>query len=504
MRILDVVQLVLALILTAVGIILGHILIYGYFLLAIAILLVVLTFAKQMYLLIPKIYYDKNSASNAVSKIYEESSKEGGRLIATHINPGLLRPSEDIAIEHLKKTSKPLEYKRLIFQEDKLLEDGWIRNTLANVDPKVQPSIYFVKHYLLVPNILWSVIPRANILLYNRGNRYVCLLGLDRLQTVDPHYEHWHGNFAIEFHSKEVFDILSRYFDSWTANTYVNNVKSITQYASNLDERIIRPEIQSVLSNLLIFANSTEKVLHVGLFGKSALQLNGLERFGDWEEHESDVDVMVIVQHGSVNGIKEKLKEVFNGKKDVEIVWGDDQNYFYFFRSEGKITVDIEIHEIYTEFYKEHPLLGCSIFAYYHTLFTRSKYLHELLQIPYGYNSINERLKILLNDRKGINEFKSQMSLNSLEIDPRRIISICVKNVAWALSGVRPANSRIALAFLSHSWQEIFPSVNIKEIYGLLNKNLKDIKRSYKEYRDLSQALVNDLFFFCTEKVIYS
>jgi len=492
----DIVQLIAAFILTALGIALGNSPLYAYSLIIAAFLLLMLVVFKHIRKVYPKVYFDQLSVRHAASRIYETAARNGGRLIATHIVPKVVVPSEDMALKSLKKVDKPLEYKRFIFIEDKLLEDKWIRETLNSVDADVQRSIYFIERSLVLPNVIWSVIPRGNILLYNKGNKYSCLLGLDQLQMYDEQYKRY--NFAIEFHSEEVFNILHRYFESIVANPYVKNIKSVSQYPPEQKAFVIRPEIQSILTDLFALAKSVEEILHVGIFGKMALCLNGLQKVEDWKEHESDIDVMVIVAPGSTNLVKEFLSKTFKEKAQVEIVWGDDLDYFYFFRKVGGITVDIEVHERGTEFYKEHPLLGCSIFAYYWSLFPETgSYLNDLLHIPYGFHSMDDRIKILLEDRKGLRDFEQRMKDDSPEIDPRRIVSLCVKNLAWAISGQRPPNTQIALDFLSSSWMRFFPTVENKRIRELLSRDANEVRKSYKLYRELSEKVVVDAINFC-------
>jgi hypothetical protein len=488
--------LVAILVLASLGIFLGGSFLYAYSLLILAICLFALLVVRRIRRVKVKIYYDQVSAFNAANEIYKIASREGGRLIATHIRPkDPDGPTLDIAAQHLKKVEKPLEYKRFIFSQDEVLEDKWIRDSLYNFDPEVQRSIYFVKRSMVMPNVIWSVMPRANILLYNKGNRYWCLLGLDQLQTTDEQYRRY--NFAVEFRTQEAFDIMYRYFESLVANPHVQNVKSTTQYPLREQDTVIKPEIQSALTDLQILASSNDEVDHVGVFGKIAIYVNGLKSGQEWREHESDIDVMIIVSQGSKSKVKEMIGKKF-ADNHVGIVWGDDLEYFYFFRDPDKITVDVEVVERGGSFYKDHPLLGCSIFSFYYTIYQKTgSYLHELLEIPYGYDSMDQRMKILLNDRKGLKEFRNRMNGNLSEIDPRRIVSLCVRNLAWAITGVRPIDTYSALAFLSPYWTRYFPTTKKREIEDLLGRDTGEVRKSYRDCRELSETLVNDAIAFC-------
>ena len=496
----EIIKIALALVLAAGGILLGHSYAYAYLLLLVALFLVVAVVFRRMPIFLLKMHYDRHSAFKAGAKIYREAAKNGGRLIATYVRPKALSPSEDIAMGYLRRVDKPLEYERFLFLEDKLTEDKWIEDALKSIDKNFQPCMYFVRRSLVIPNELWFAVPRANILLYNKGNRYVCLFGLDQLQAGTEQYRK--TDLAIELHSKKAFDILHRYFRSVVCSPSVGDARTVEHYVPIQNRLVIKPEIQSLLVDLSMLANSNDAILHLGVFGRTGLLLNGLQSLQDWEEHELDVDIMIIANRHHTDRVKEKIQETFRGNKDVEIVWGDNDEYFYHFRSKAKLTVDIEIHEKDTDFYKDHTLLGCSIFAHYYTLFIRDAgFLHKLLYIPYGCLSQSDRIEKLLNDRKGLNEFKERLSGDSLDIDPRRILSMAIRNVSWAISGARPLNTNLALEFLSPLWKQLFPSTTPKEIGDVLMCNADEIRGSYKRYRDLSAKVIEEAIAYCKRSV---
>lgn len=492
---------ILPLVFAALVVIFGQSYTFAYFLIVIAILLVLIIAMKEIHLRFPKVYFKRGEASKSASRIYEEASENGGRLIATHIRPIKLSPGEDIAVEKLKKVKELLEYERFIVIEDKTLEEEWIKNTLKELDRQIETSIYSIKPSL-VPSVFWSAIPRANILMYNSGTKYICLLGLDRLQTSDPRYEN--VNFAIEFRNKKAFDTLRRYFESITANKHVKRIKTVSDYTDRLEEKIIESKIQSILCKFINLGEESREIFHIGIFGKNAISLNGFQSFVNLEELESDIDIMIIVEQRKIEDIKKKISEIVESSDNLEIVWGDDLQYFYYFRTEGKITLDIEIHEKGAEFYEKHPLLGCSIFAYYHMSYMKngSGYLYDLLRLPYGFYSSSKRFRILLEDRKGLNEFKTKLEEDSIEIDPRRVISICLRNLSWAISGVRPLNSNIALTFLSGVWGEIFKSVKMDEIRNVLIKSQGEVRKEYVTYRDLCKKMISDAIEYSNQQLI--
>jgi hypothetical protein len=499
MRSSEIIRLAIALILAAGGILLGHSYAYAYLLLLVALFLVVAVLVRRMPIFLLKMHYDGHSAFKARANIYREAAKNGGRLIATYVRPKALSSHEDIEMGYFRRVDKPLEYERFLFLEDKLTEDKWIRDALERIDKNFQPCMYFVRHSLVIPNELWFSLPRANILLYNKGNRYVCLFGLDQLQAANEQYRK--TDLAIELHSKKAFDTLHRYFRSVVCSPSVGDARTVEHYVPIQNRLVIKPEIQSLLVDLSMLANSNDAILHLGIFGRIGLLLNGLQGLKGVEKHELDVDIMVIVDRHHTNRAKDSIQQTFGDNQTVEIVWGDDDEYFYHFRSKDKLTVDIEIHERDTDFYKDHTLLGCSIFAHYYTLFIReASFLHELLYVPYGCHCQSDRIQILLDGRKGLKEFRERLSGNSLDIDPRRILSMAIRNVSWAISGARPLNTDLALEFLSPLWKEIFPSTTPKEIRDVLMCNADETRAPYKQYRELCGRVIEEAIAYCQNR----
>lgn len=497
-------QYIIPLIFTAAGILFGTSYVYAYGLLIVALVLFsYVWFSRKLSRY--KYYYSQDDVKKAFLKIYEEATKKGGVLIATQITPKGLIPPKDGALDFLKKTEGQLVYKRFIYLEDKYDENKWIRNMLEGdrTDSKVNTSIYFIKRSFMVHPQLWDILPRANMLLYQRENNYACLVGLERLSihVDDEKYKQKNTNFAIEVRTKEAHDRLSSYFNSIVANPNVVNVKSVTQYEAASDKGIITNDIQSIITELLLMANNLDFILHIGIFGKIAVELNSFQKIDDWKEHESDVDIVIIVKRESKGKITEKLSEVFTNKENCDIIWGDDTDYFYHFRNPNRISIDLEIHEINSNFYIKHQLLGCSIFANYYSLYSKpGNYLYELLPIPYGYSSEKERSKLFLNDRKGLIEFMERLEqAKSMSIDLRRVVAIVIKNSAWVISGSRPLSTINALNFLAPHWSKIFPSVNMNETRELLSANSEKTKNHYVKNMELCQALVKDgINFFKT------
>jgi hypothetical protein len=495
----EIIKLAITLVVSALGIIYSQSMYYACILIIISMIFIAYIvirnhkafFMSYYYIYFPHIISDRDDAFNAFIDIYKEAGTLGGLLIATQIGPKVLIPSKDEAIELLKNVNNNLEYRRFIFMDNKLLESQWIKNSLNCANEKVQMTVYYIKTSLNLPNSIWSIIPRANLLLYKRDNYSICMLGLDKLQTHDKHYEN--TNFGIILPGKVVFNVLNKYFESITANPFVGVASSITQYLPSQEDLGINPSIQSVINDLSVIANYSDLIYHIGIFGKTALQLKGVIKLEDWEEHESDIDIMIIVKRGFIEDIKNRINKIFISNKEIDIVWGDDDNYFYHFRNTDKLTLDIEIRETKDNYYNNYQLLGCSIFSCYYTLFIRNGYyLYNLLEIPFGFKTSKERFLKLLNDRKGLIDFQKRLKVESTIIDPRRIISLCLKNISWAISGNRPNTTNISISFLTPIWNDIFPDNNIDTITNMLKSDRSEIKHNYIKYINIAKSIVID------------
>jgi len=496
----DIINISIALFLTASGIILGQSSAWAYLLIIISVVLLVVQFRRHLLSRLPKIYTTQESATKAVSQIYDLASEEGGQLIATHIRPRKLSPREDIAVEKLKKVKGHVEYKRFLLIEDKQSEEEWLKNTLQQLDPKIETTVYTVKSFALTPALYWAVIPRANILLYNKEKTYICMLGLDRLQTTERKY--MMVNFAIEFRNANIFHTLSGYFQSITASRYVRPIQSLREYELAADRKHLKLEAQSVINTLVNLGEESPPILHIGLFGKLAPYLNGIQKIDYWEDPEADIDIMIIVERGKVEEVRKRLQETFSSEK-IQIVWGDDIGYFYHFRQQGKITIDIEIHEKGTDFYERHALLGCSIFAHYKLIYMLNErgYIQELLKLHDGFTSQRERFDTLVIDRKGLLEFKERLRKDSAEVDPRRTTSICIKNLAWAISGRRPLNTDVGMRLISEQWREIFPSVTVSEVREFMLKSQEECRKKYVQNKNFSEMLVDDALKYASVQI---
>ncbi|HUT28278.1 MAG TPA: hypothetical protein VMX13_00690 [Sedimentisphaerales bacterium] len=440
MKYKDIIGILLAIVLASLGIIFKDSVIFAVLLLIIAaglLCAVVFNFLGQR---MPRLIHTRSDAEQLVRRVYEDASMHGGRLFATHVRPAATLPSEDIAAKYLKNIKGHLEYERFVFIEDQYRQAEWIRATFSKIDSDASIRIHSIASLPILPSALWRVLPRANLLLYNFGNKYVSLLGLDRLVTTEERFQD--TNLVVVSKNKHTFQVLHRYFEAITANKpWVESDRTLSEYEAGHAHLLGQARVQSVLLRLLNLSDRElqGKVLNCGLFGGRALQFAGLVHSGSSEEHEADVDLMLITEKGSKPSVKSRITAAIGGEDGIDLVWGDDEDYFYNYRVEDRVNLDIEIFEREDPFYVEHPLLGHSIFSFYFTLYRRNREvaLRDLVPLPDPYPTRKERMKVVLTDRKGIRDFIAHLERAADNTDPRRVISQLVRNLAWGVSGVR-------------------------------------------------------------------
>jgi len=194
-----------------------------------------------------------------------------------------------------------------------------------------------------------------------------------------------------------------------------------------------------------------------------------------------------------VENEKEAFKEtlldtIHETNSSVEVVLGDDDSYFYHFRPPGKLIIDVEVFERDETFYSRYRLLGYSVFCNYVGLFTATGYsLDELIAVPQEPLSRPGRLGLLLDDRKGLREFVTRVKGSvTADIDPRRILTITVQNLAWGISGFRTPTVELALAFLRGSGA-IAPEVE-RDVNEILDLDERRVQAEYASIKHRTLA----------------
>lgn len=135
--------------------------------------------------------------------------------------------------------------------------------------------------------------------------------------------------------------------------------------------------------------------------------------------------------------------------QEIEIEWSLERERFYAFRQ--SFHVDIQLHSSGDMYYvKDTKLLGYSVFwGNYHSIYSeRSLAVDTFLTIPQTPLPLFERAHLLLKDQLGLRSFLFECKKGHTEIDPRRVLSICVLNYVWVLTGMRPLSVEAALEYL--------------------------------------------------------
>jgi hypothetical protein len=484
-----------ALALAALGIFFGSSTVYAYILIVVAVIIVGVLAAYRLYNIKPRVFGDSDNIEKILMRIYQDAADHGGRLLVTHIRPYATAPSEDFALKYLRNVKKHLEYQRFIFVEDRAQESEWIKNTFGQLDEKIDISVYSLRAPPIPSSSLWRVLPRANILLYTRNNKHISLVGLDRLMTSDPRYKR--TNFAIVSRRKDTFEVLLRYFHELTTNKqWLDCDKSLAEYERDHIDNLSVSLLQSVLLALseLCYTDLNANILNCGLFGRRALEYAGVIPIQRTQEHEADVDVVLIVKPGKKDEVKQCVRESFRKLPNLAVVWGDDEGYFYFYRESGKLTIDIEVLEKGTGFYVKHPILGHSVFAFYFTLYKQdpNAAVRDLIHLPKTCSSRKDRMKFLLTDRKGIEDFASKLRETSDQVDPRRVVSQVLRNLAWAASGIRHYDPWQALETLQSDSEFAPLKVSAETAAVILTKSTDEMKKIHSSGITLAKQLLND------------
>lgn len=108
--------------------------------------------------------FSHNDAEAAFHEIYKLAAQYGGTLMASHISPLERVTRPDDVPDLLAKVTQPLDYHRLLFIDDPILLDKWIRQTLKLANNKIKVTIAYSTITNLISPLVWRVIPRINLI----------------------------------------------------------------------------------------------------------------------------------------------------------------------------------------------------------------------------------------------------------------------------------------------------------------------------------------------------
>lgn len=248
-------------------------------------------------------------------------------------------------------------------------------------------------------------------------------------------------------------------------------------------------QINTLICKLIDYARINSNVVHIGAFGTTVQLLSS--GFHGVEGHIHDLDLLFILNCDSPKERK-AIADIFL-EYNPQIVWGDDENYYYGFRLPDTQLIDLEIFQFGSSYYLDNQLLGLSIFSNYTTLYINSLYLlSDIILLPTNPLSFEKRVSLVLNDRKGFAEFVRKLNeVPNNCIDPRRIITTALANYVWALSGDRP--KQIASSF-SYA-QAYLPNQLLSEVKEIVATPTDMIVKNHTIFKNRTIQILQSMIF---------
>ncbi len=410
---------------------------------------------------------DSDAAKEKINEIYKDAQTNGGELFATHIFPRT--KNIDFAIENLKDSSSnsDLNFERILIYDNIDEEIKWVTTHFDKLKKQVNCNLWVIEKYpLQFTRFARTIFPRANIFLYRKDNKYKSIIGLDNIQNQ--------SDKTLMFYSEDevAFKNAKSYFNSITAFDEIISIKNINEYHSRRFVSKLPKGIHHALNKVLNYGENNRKdIAFIGLFGSLAKLEKGYYSNKIINSQDSDIDLFIVLT-GKDDEIQKELvkKELSEILSEQFIVWGDNDKYFYNFRKDRKVTVDIEIRSYQSSFYEYNKLLGYSIFKYFTPLFSSNgKPIREFVDIPIGPLTLNERRNIFINDRKGLIDFRDSFPKND-ETDSRRIFNHVINNLAWTEFGHYPASKDLAIDTLKREKKPLnLQSLELEDIRKIIN-----------------------------------
>ncbi|MHC4475488.1 MAG: hypothetical protein ACYTEL_07575 [Planctomycetota bacterium] len=498
----DICIVALSILMGALGVFWGQKAWFGFTLLVIALLLLGSVVVRTILNYFPRPFYTKDDVQAAARHIYEDAAKHGGSIACTHIFPKDNDP--DMALDKLSNVAQGthVHFSRIMIMGNQYSDLNRIVSLFERLSENVSITLNVLSHCpLQFPRLIRVMIPRINLLLYRKGNSCTSLVGLDSLAILGAKGEK--HNFGLLFKSKRVYNLLQEYYDLLLSYGHVVPIKAIDEYSSISRNYSLDPCTKFVLAEMANFGEVNPSILQVGIFGSVARRLLGFTRRAFPREHEADIDLLIVLsdaKEDTKRNIMEQVSKYFP-RNEVALTWGPDERYFYEWRVPERTNIDIEIIEKGSQFYQQNQLLGRSIFAHYCTLYSFSEEpLCEYLQIPLDVVPKKERRGILLDDRKGLREFADRLANGADDVDPRRIVSLALRNITWAESGQYPCNSQFALAFLSDFWAEIFPDLDLPQVRAILSCDDNVARTRQSKFLSVARRIVESAIIYLSRE----
>jgi len=373
------------------------------------LLLPVLSFIGQFNL---NLNLDSRSTLNIANDIYDYARENGGFLDTTHIFQQRVTIDKDIAIKNLsKKIKKNLKFRRTLLFTNKKEERDWVEKFFKLQTYELEPILHFWKRIdIKVSKGFIGLLPRFNLMLYKSpdNKKFKVLIGFERVRSRSTYFKK-NLNISLYSESEIIYNGFQQYYESIVLHPEIGKATSLDSYDEQQDSYALTHDEQFIIKKVLDYSYTNTHILHVGAFGGTALYLNNISFIRRNVNHFSDIDLLVVTEN-KISDVKDDLNKLFSDM-NVDIVYGDDDEYFYHMRGAKNSVVDIEIFNKDSTYYSINKLLGYSIFHHYVNLFSsEDKPLDQLLSLPNKPLSQKERIELVLNDKKGVREFIERIS----------------------------------------------------------------------------------------------
>ena len=480
---------------------------YALLLIIAAGILVIVVSGWTLWEWIPRILTDVNRPIDTARKIYRRAAVHGGTIHATHVFPKNSNPDQDIAIDELRKahTEVDIVFHRILVLDSIEDERLWLEQLFQLLPNGVVKHFLLLKSYpLIIPRFTKILLPRVNLLLYqsHRGSRCQSFIGLDRLRIRGLDV-----NVGVYSRSKRVHRALLRYFEHISGADYFRSCSSIEEYTATQSASSQLERGQTVVSRIVEYAETTQGILYVGLFGSMARAALGFASHVNSGEAEMDVDLLLIHDRNMTNEKKTEVRRDIENVLDAahtHVTWGPDLDRFYEFREDTMVEVDIEYFVAGTNFYSDNRLLGYSIFRYFMPLYSVDQQpATAYLVIPTEAVAPRERWELVLNDRQGIRAFQKFTQPFPMSTDPRRLCTHILRNVCWAETGMSMATGKIIGEYFLNNEQWTNKNI-LRDAVAMLVLSTAEIQRNLALYQNTAKAFIEDVAEFAEQKALNS
>ena len=391
----------------------------------------------------------------------------GGNVVTTNILEEDYHSDSVVEIIGKSNVRKNIDYKRILLRNEREGERDFLKSFFElhrNTHPSVSTSVHLINTPRVVTSLfIKRYIPFVSVSIFKFDiGKSVLLITFPR--KFDSENKTASYKFGIAIKNREIVDAAWSYFSAFLP-LIGNPFFSIDEYDNRKNSNVkhIKSQTRKTLEQIEQIAHQSPTILHVGVFGSVARKMAGLDFNPGESEAENDLDILVVIDQEKS---REKVKNSIEAAVSIgDVEWSNEPGArFYDIRTGYQL--DVQVHVQNDPYYVDHPLLGCAVFANYYALYSDDNVpINSFLHIPNQLIPETERIKHFLDDERfGVNQFIHQCHTKNPLIDPRRVISINVRNLVWALVGSRPNSSSQAIKYLENSTSQNLDLNSIREI----------------------------------------